>query len=58
VLEGGRRADSGLHAYSDAVTFTPVIKLGEVEIEILNRTRIRQCRSVGTISSGASRTSN
>ena len=25
-------------AYSDAVTFTPVIKLGELEIDILNRT--------------------
>jgi two-component system, OmpR family, response regulator RegX3 len=25
-------------AYSDAVTFTPVIKVGELEIDILNRT--------------------
>jgi DNA-binding response OmpR family regulator len=25
-------------AYNDAVTFTPVIKLGELEIDILNRT--------------------
>ena len=25
-------------SYSDAVTFTPVIKLGELEIDILNRT--------------------
>src|SRR5207253_7323120 len=25
-------------AYSDAVTFTPVIKLGELQIDILNRT--------------------
>jgi two-component system response regulator MprA len=34
----GRVIELMRRAYSDAVTFTPVIKLGELEIDILNRT--------------------